>query len=428
MTLDLNTVLIIGGLFASAFTLGQVLNMISCWVFFHYGSSADNRIKDATIAGQLKPSARPADAPPVAPPPAPLPSPPPAPPASPAPPVAPAVPPAAPPAKAVVADTRTEVGKMSVFGGTGPLWPKGYDDGVASDEGLALCEPSEVGNFPGLFLAEQPAGTTGLARRLDPAAHYLAMRWDYHETPKAFLQAIQVQATNPRTGKNLMVRPVDWGPNAKTGRIADFSPGAAAALGLSTDDTVSILVPLPSKAAATAGAPPPTGVHVHAMVQTQADLERVFGKFTWTEGSGGDINIDPAWVAANIVSVDIPQLHKFTKGRPIECHRIIASHLQAAFADIEAKGLLPLVLAYDGLWVPRHKGHDPSRGLSLHSWGVAIDINADLNPYQHTPTPLGAKGSTVALIPSFEANGFAWGGYFSAPYQDAMHFEYARTS
>lgn len=316
--------------------------------------------------------------------------------------------------------TKDLIGKMSVFGGPD-------DHGVSASEGLALCEPNEMDKFPGLFLAEQPPGTTGLARRLDPSSHYIACRWDYHETPKPFLQGIEVEV-EAQTGAPIKARPIDWGPNANTGRVADLSPGLAKALGLKTDDYCKIIIPLPSIGAAQAGAPPPSGVHLRAMAQTQADLERVFGKFTYAEGSGGDIHIDQAWVVANIVSVDIPQLHKFTKGRPIECHRMVAPHLQAAFVDIEAKGLLPLILAYDGGWVPRHKGHDPSRGLSLHSWGAAIDINADWNPYGSAPTPLGAKGSTVALIPSFEAQGFSWGGYFNPPYQDAMHFEFARST
>jgi hypothetical protein len=412
MTLDQNTVLLTAALFAFAFALGQGLLLVACVVFFHYGSSVDSR----TMIARVPPSA-PQPVPPVAPVPT-QPSPPFAVPL-PAQPLPSPVEPAKPTA---IAGTKTVTGKVSEFGG-----PK--DTGVKEDEGLALVEISDLAHFHGLFLAaDDPRleGATGLARRLNPDACYIAMRWDYHETPKAFLQSIQVQVS--ANGKHVMARPVDWGPNVKTGRVADLSPGVLAALGLKTDDTATILYPLPSIAAAQAGAPTPTGIHVHAMAQTQAQLESVFGKFTYTEGSGGDINIDQAWVSANIVSVDIPQLHKFTKGHPIECHRLIAGPLKAAFADIEARGLLPLVLAYDGLWVPRHKGHDPSRGISLHSWGAAIDINADWNPYGGPPAPLGAKGSTVALISSFEAQGFAWGGYFHAPYCDSMHFEYARSA
>ena len=37
-------------------------------------------------------------------------------------------------------------------------------------------------------------------------------------------------------------RPVDWGPHISTGRVADLSPGLAAALGLRTDDVVRITI------------------------------------------------------------------------------------------------------------------------------------------------------------------------------------------
>ena len=169
--------------------------------------------------------------------------------------------------------------------------------------------------------------------------------------------------------------------------------------------------------------------YLHAMPQTVAAFDALYGKLTWTEGGPdrGDITPDPGWVTANIVKMDIPQMHRFTRREPIECHRLIAQPLAAVFASIEQAGKLPLVLSYDGLWVPRHKDHNPSRGISLHSYGSAIDINAEWNPYGHVPAPAGAKGSCVELIPFFEAEGFAWGGYFgggNASDTDGMHFEW----
>jgi hypothetical protein len=313
-------------------------------------------------------------------------------------------------------------GKSSNFGGP-------EDTGVKANEGLALCSPKEVGKFPGLFLAEQPPGTTGLARRLDPTTYYIACRWDYSKTPKEYLQETKVDVA--ANGRSIKVQPIDDGPGTQTGRVADLSPGGAEALGVQTDDVVTVTIPLPDPNVAKTEAPSivPASGHVHAMPQTEADLDRVYGKFTWSEGSPrGAVNVDHAWIAANIVEADIPQLHKFTGGKPIECHKDIAGPLKAVFTDIEAKGLLDRILSYDGLWVTRHKNWDPSRSLSLHSWGTAIDINADWNPYGGTPAPAGAKGSCVELIPSFEAQGFAWGGYFGGGHAsdtDGMHFEYA---
>ena len=90
----------------------------------------------------------------------------------------------------------------------------------------------------------QPPGTTGLARRLNPNAMYLAMRWDYRVTSLVWLRQHQVTITNPKNGRSVLAWPADWGPNVNTGRVADLSPGVAAKLGLNTDDTVDISVPI----------------------------------------------------------------------------------------------------------------------------------------------------------------------------------------
>jgi hypothetical protein len=132
-----------------------------------------------------------------------------------------------------------QTGKMSTFGGPG-------DTGVSPSEGLALVEPEDLSNwwFRYLFLRTQPPGTTGLARRLDPDAFYLAMRWNYDTHPRSFLR--QVLCKVEANGKTILCRPVDWGPNENTHRIADLSPGAASYLGLQTDNLVTIEVPDPS--------------------------------------------------------------------------------------------------------------------------------------------------------------------------------------
>ena len=102
-----------------------------------------------------------------------------------------------------------------------------------------MFEPSDLGTpiTGDLFLPKQPKGTTGLARRLDPARYYIAMRWDYRITPRGKLRKMVVLIS--ANGLTIKARPVDWGPNVRTGRVMDISPGAASALGLSTDDTAT---------------------------------------------------------------------------------------------------------------------------------------------------------------------------------------------
>lgn len=128
-------------------------------------------------------------------------------------------------------------GKMSTFGG-----PK--DTGMSADEGLALFTPSDLQDprYSYLFLPTPPPGTTGLGRRLNPDKYYFACRWNYGETPREFLKRALARVENPLTGRAADARPVDWGPNIATGRVADLSPGLAAALGLETDDVVRITI------------------------------------------------------------------------------------------------------------------------------------------------------------------------------------------
>jgi hypothetical protein len=132
-----------------------------------------------------------------------------------------------------------KTGRISVFGGAN-------DVGVAADEGLALYDPTDVASNQDLFLPQQPPGTTGTARRLNPDASYLSCRWDYSVTPKDYLRSIRVKVLNPANSKSAHARPMDWGPAESTGRVADLSPALARALGLGTDDTCTIEIPLPA--------------------------------------------------------------------------------------------------------------------------------------------------------------------------------------
>src|SRR5436309_13464477 len=128
-------------------------------------------------------------------------------------------------------------GKMSTFGGP-------HDLGMTVNEDLALFTKADLQNpkYAYLFLPAPPPGTSGLGRRLNPDQYYFACRWDYAETPREFLRRALARVENPANGRAVDARPVDWGPHPSTGRVADLSPGLAAALGLDTDDIVRITI------------------------------------------------------------------------------------------------------------------------------------------------------------------------------------------
>ena len=126
-------------------------------------------------------------------------------------------------------------GKVSWFGGPD-------DMGVSPSEGLAFIY--DVEDKPSIFLDEQPSGTTGLARRLDPDTHYIAMRWDYDQFSKDELAGPSMaRVTARKTGRSHLAHPADWGPHTDTNRVADISPGLMRLLGIETDDEVEVVYP-----------------------------------------------------------------------------------------------------------------------------------------------------------------------------------------
>ena len=100
--------------------------------------------------------------------------------------------------------------------------------------------------------------------------------------------------------------------------------------------------------------------------------------------------------------------------RRIYCHRVLMPLLAQAVEYIIERGLEEQVKTWDGCFNVRvKKGNNSS--LSLHSWGLAIDINAAWNGFGQKPT-MGAE-----LIACFIDAGFEWGGLWQKP--DGMHFQ-----
>lgn len=139
------------------------------------------------------------------------------------------------------------VGKGSTFGGP-------YDDpGAGNDrddwktEGLSIIkeEDLKLSHVRGLFLDKPVKGMTGLARRLNPDRFYVACRWDYKITPRAFLRDCLVTVTCLKNGRRANARPVDWGPAEWTGKKVDMSPGLMDFLGGDTGDEFEVLIPQP---------------------------------------------------------------------------------------------------------------------------------------------------------------------------------------
>ena len=143
-----------------------------------------------------------------------------------------------------------------------------------------------------------------------------------------------------------------------------------------------------------------------------ADARSQFEPYNYVDMGDGMIQIDPGWVARNIVRRAMPLL----KGEVV-CHRMMVDQLYGALNEIEQNGLGHLIdpSQYGGCWVPRHIDFNPARPLSMHSWGLAADFNVSTNG-------LGMKPQMdPRVVHIFDKWGFVWGGRWSRP--DGMHFE-----
>jgi hypothetical protein len=140
----------------------------------------------------------------------------------------------------------------------------------------------------------------------------------------------------------------------------------------------------------------------------------LIGRMSFRILRNGFIEPDARWVEASIATAEVPILGRVT------CHRLLLPQLHAALSEIQRRSLSELVDAgdYGSCYVPRFIDRDPSRALSMHAFGLAVDLNVASNQ-------LGTKGDMdPRVVEIFERWGFTWGGRWSPP--DPMHFELAR--
>lgn len=111
---------------------------------------------------------------------------------------------------------------------------------------------------------------------------------------------------------------------------------------------------------------------------------------------------------------DVPaDLEIGTLPNKVYCNKVMINPLSKAFRNIIDRGLIAQVRTWDGCFNVRKKRGASSQ--SLHSWGIAIDINAAWNGFGKKPT------MSPELVKCFTDVGFDWGGVWSKP--DGMHFQ-----
>jgi hypothetical protein len=147
---------------------------------------------------------------------------------------------------------------------------------------------------------------------------------------------------------------------------------------------------------------------------TGGSLAEAVGTFSYRWFADGTVQPDRAWVAANIRTEHVPILGAVTG------HRVLFPQLRGALREVVVRGLAGKIHPeeFGGVYVPRFIGRDPSQGLSLHTWGIAIDLNVPGNQR-------GVAGEIDReVVAIFKKWGFAWGGDWA--WTDPMHFEMNR--
>ncbi len=149
-------------------------------------------------------------------------------------------------------------------------------------------------------------------------------------------------------------------------------------------------------------------------VLPQIFIKLALGEFSYRPGPGSSIRPDQEFLSENIVTARVPVLGTVT------CHRVIVEMLTGAMEQLASEGLSHLINPRDfagcfNARLIRTVTGDPA-GVSRHSWGAALDINAGSNG-------LGVEGDQdPRLVEIMEEWGFIWGGDWAVP--DPMHFEY----
>lgn len=97
----------------------------------------------------------------------------------------------------------------------------------------------------------------------------------------------------------------------------------------------------------------------------------------------------------------------------IYCNKDLVPLLEKAFKNVNDRGISAQIKTWDGCFNIRRKRGAAS--MSLHSWGLAIDINAAWNGFGKKPT------MSPELVKCFTDAGLNWGGVWKRA--DGMHFQ-----
>jgi hypothetical protein len=147
----------------------------------------------------------------------------------------------------------------------------------------------------------------------------------------------------------------------------------------------------------------------------QSQLEDVFGEPNYDDFVQNYI----AFIDLSEFQEHLKHVANFHQGKRFgfSGNYILEDPFKAALQKIIAEGLADEIHSFEGCFNirPMKSGGTPS----VHSWGLALDMDASTNPFSWTKlTTSWSKG----FVKCMTSVGFEWGGLWTKPF-DAMHFQ-----
>jgi hypothetical protein len=136
-----------------------------------------------------------------------------------------------------------------------------------------------------------------------------------------------------------------------------------------------------------------------------------------------DGTLDGSWEFDQMASAPLPFAIPLACDRSkavtrILCHKKLVKLLTGAFEEISQQRQERYVTSYGCCFNFRSK--QSSHQLSAHCWGIAIDLNTELD-YR-------GRGNAIheSIVRIFKTHGFEWGGDWSGKRRNPMHFQFCR--
>ena len=138
------------------------------------------------------------------------------------------------------------------------------------------------------------------------------------------------------------------------------------------------------------------------------------------------VNTKAVWEesALAMMPLAVPLIYAYDASqsvRRVRAHRLMVEHLVATLQACLAAGVPLQRMKYGGCyqWRPKRTAAQ----LSLHTWGIAVDLEPAENPLGE-PWADDGRRLHPAIIDTFKKHGWFWGGEFEKTL-DPQHFQWA---